>query len=123
VARIAGLLHFAKYGKESLAHKVDVNVISASCVFGVFFMEHAAAIFGAAGEDKRVKVAKQILDSITRNKMREFTGRDVLRTTNIPSMEEALPGLKILSERGFIRELTRVAGHSQGYEVNPKINF
>jgi len=128
VARIAGLLHFAEFGQDAINNRVSVNIVSASCVFGIFFLEHAVAIFGAAGDDNRIKVAKQILNSITRHKWKRFTGRDILRNTSIGNMEEAASGWTILIERGFIRvgpptEKGQGRPEATSFDVNPKLIF
>ena len=128
VARIAGLLHFAEFGQDAINHRVSVSIVSASCVFGIFFLEHAAAIFRAAGEDQRIKVAKQIMDSIVRHKWLSFKGRDIIRNTSIGNMDEASTGLKILIERGFIRvgsptEKGQGRPESTSYDVNPKLKL
>ena len=128
VARIAGLLHFAEFGQDAINHRVSVSIVNASCVFGIFFLEHAAAIFGAAGEDQRIKVAKQIMDSIVRHRWLSFKGRDILRNTSIGNMDEASTGLKILIERGFIRagsptEKGQGRPEAASYDVNPKLKL
>jgi hypothetical protein len=128
VARIAGLLHFAEFGQDAINHRVSVSIVNASCVFGIFFLEHAAAIFGAAGEDQRIKVAKQIMDSIVRHRWLSFKGRDILRNTSIGNMDEASTGLKILIERGFIRvgsptEKGQGRPEATSYDVNPKLKL
>jgi replicative DNA helicase len=128
VARIAGLLHFAEFGQDAIDYRVSVSIVSASCVFGIFFLEHAAAIFGAAGEDQRIKVAKQIMDSIVRHRWLSFKGRDILRNTSIGNMDEASTGLKILIERGFIRagsptEKGQGRPEAASYDVNPKLKL
>ncbi len=106
---------------------ISVNSVSASCVIGAYFKEHAIAVFGLMQEDKRFKVARQILDYLKRHRVDRFKGRDVMHHTSISLMEDVEEGLKILIDRGYIREEPRKEQkprhrpEAQIYRVNPKI--
>ncbi|MBS3919871.1 MAG: DUF3987 domain-containing protein [Deltaproteobacteria bacterium] len=127
VARIAGLLHLAEHGASGLAMPISVSTVSATCVIGAYFKEHALAIFGLMREDRRFKLARQILDHIRRNKGDAFNGRDIMRSTSIAMMDEVEQGLKVLQDRGIIRESAsykeKGIGRPKGtaYQVNPRI--
>jgi Protein of unknown function (DUF3987) len=128
VARIAGLLHFAEHGARGVDLPISVNIVSASCVIGAYYKEHALATFGIMEADAGIEAAKKILDYLTRHSPVTFKGRDVLRHTNFKTMDEVTPGLKILIERGYIREteiICSVVGRPEAmsYEVNPKIKI
>ena len=127
VARIAGLLHLAEHGAAGLSLPISVNVVSASCVIGGYFKEHAIAAFGLMKEDPRFKLARQILEAIRRRGPEPFKGRDVMRHTAISTMEDVEAGLKVLADRGYIKEGgDRSAPSGKGrptgtmYMVNPK---
>ena len=103
VARIAGLLHLAQYGALGLSIPISVNCVTASCEIGAYFKEHALAVFGLMQEDRKIKLARQILGYIKRNRPQIFKGRDVIHHTAIKFMEDAELGLQILIERGDIK--------------------
>lgn len=128
IARIAGLLHFAEHGFKASELPISVNIVSASCLIGAYYKEHALATFGIMEVDSGIESAKKILDYLSRHSPETFKGRDVLRHTNIKTMDGVTPGLKILIERGYIREaeiIRSVTGRPEAitYEVNPKIKI
>lgn len=127
VARIAGLLHFAHYKGDSANHLISADFAEASCAIGAYFIDHAIAVFGLMNEREDVKAAKTILDYVTREKPKTFKARELFNHTNLKSMEEIEPGLKLLCERIYIRPmdkgsngLRRGRPEAEVYEVNPK---
>lgn len=128
VARIAGLLHFATHGAKAINMPISVNSVNNSCVIGSFFKEHAVAAFGLMQAHPGIESAKIILNYITREKVERFKGRDAIRHTGIRTMEDVTPGLNILLERGYIREVEKIkigVGRPEAvsYIVNPNINI
>jgi hypothetical protein len=127
VARIAGILHFAENGIKAVDIPISAGIVGASCVIGGYFKEHALATFELMQADPRIEAAKKILDYLKRRNPQRFSGRDVLTNKNcFKTMEDIMPGLKILVERGYIREVEvgrPVTGRPRAttYEVNPKI--
>ena len=128
VARSAGLLHFANHGSAGIDKPISVDIVDGSCQLGRYFMEHAISVFGLMKEDHRIATAKKILAYIKRDKPEKFKGRDILHHAYFQSrtMEDIQPGLAVLRERGFIREVTaQYTGKGRPeatiYEVNPKI--
>lgn len=130
VARIAGLLHIATEGAAAIDKSICVNIVNGACVLGCYFKDHALAAFGQMREDSRMQSARKILSYIERHKPEQFKGRDVLRHAYFSSgsMQEIEPGLRILMERGYIREGAKGEYSGKGrpeamiYEVNPKLN-
>lgn len=128
VARIAGLLHFAEHGAEGIRKDISAGIAGASCVIGAYFKEQALATFGLMQADHRIESAKRTLSYIVRQNPDSFKGRDIIRHSNFKTMDDVLPGLKVLIERGYIRE-TETARSGTGrpeaiiYEVNPKIKM
>lgn len=128
VARIAGLLHIAKHGAAAVSKPISVDIVTGSCVLGIYFRDHAIAAFNQMGEDTRIKAAKKILAYLKRIKPMEFKGRDVLHHAHFinRTMEDVIPGINILMERNYIRKVnSEYAGKGRpvadSYEVNPKI--
>lgn len=126
VARIAGQFHFSKYGSDIGDHPISTDIIGAACAIGIYFMEHAIAIFRIMNEPENIKIAKTILEYIKREKPESLKGRDVMRHTNLQTMGEVQQGLNLLCERAFIcpktKEKYRGFGRPEAtfYEVNPK---
>jgi hypothetical protein len=79
-------------------------------------------------EDAHLAVARKILSYVKRHRPESFKGRDLFSHTSCASMDKIQPGIMILIERGYIREVGKVdygrrtgRPESQGYEVNPKV--
>ncbi len=132
VLRIAGLLHVAEHDREAINLPISINIINDSCAIGAYFREHALAIFGLMGEDPWIQSAKTVLDYIKHIKPDKFKRSDILRHKNVfKTVKDVMPGLEVLIERNFIRELKsesvgnrrpeRGRPESTMYEVNPKI--
>lgn len=128
VARIAGLLHFAKNGVDGIDMPISDDIVTGACTIGGYFKEHALAAFQQMGEDPRIKSAKKILSYVKREGLERFKGRDVLQHAYFSkrTMAEVELGLKILMERGYIRERkSEYSGRGRPeaitYDVNPKI--
>src|SRR5450759_1583471 len=69
VARIAGQLHMAEFGKAGIEKPISVTFVTASCVLGGYFREHAIAAFNQMKEDPRINTAKKILSYLKRNEL------------------------------------------------------
>jgi len=128
VARIAGLLHMSALGPKSKDQPISVNIVTASCVLGIYYREHALAAFGQMQEDVRISTAKKILSYLRRIQPHRFKGRDVLRHVFFKNrtMDDVVPGLEMLTERGYIRQVSgeysgKGRPESAAYDVNPKI--
>jgi hypothetical protein len=127
VARIAGLLHFAKHGEDAGSYFIEPLMVASACAIGAYYREHAMAVFGLMREDVRIESARRILEYIEQHKPQTFKGRDILRNKNFfKTMDDIAPGIKVLIERGYIREQLQKqqkAGRPEAviYEVNPSI--
>lgn len=126
VARISGLLHFGEHGKDANNRTISTKTINAACAIGAYYYQHALATFGLMQADPKIEAAELILDYLLRHKPIIFKGRDILRHKNaLRTMDAVNHGLKILMERGYIREQE---GKPQGtgrpeaviFKVNPK---
>jgi hypothetical protein len=128
VARIAGLMHLAEHGVRALELPISVNTVNASCAIGGYYKEHALATFGLMEADTGIESAKIILGCLLRHSPKTFKGRDVIRSTNIKTMDKVMPGLKVLIERGYIKEMEKASSgngrpEAVSYAVNPKIKM
>jgi hypothetical protein len=128
VARIAGLLHFADSADEFPGITINRYIMDCAIGIGWYYLDHAKAVFGKMKEDSTVTTAKKILSYIKLHKPVEFKGRDLFNHTNYQSMQEIQPGLNILLERFYIREIVKHVDEKHkgrpeaaSYEVNPKI--
>lgn len=126
VARIAGLLHFAKHRDLAYSQMISKDTMDAACAIGIYYLEHALAVFGLMREDPGIESARKILEYIDKHKPESFKARDVLRNKNaFKSIDDIIPGLKVLIERSHIREqpvsITYKGGRPEApvYEVNP----
>ena len=127
VARIAGQLHIATHGAEGSSKPISVNIVTASCILGAYFKEHAITAFDQMKEDSKISTAKKILTYLSRVKPQYFKGRDVLRHTYFKSrtMDDVTPGINMLIERSYIKKVTgEYIGigrpESDSYMVNPR---
>jgi len=128
VAKIAGLLHFAEHGERAVEFPISVNIVNAACAIGVYYREHALATFDLMEVDLGIEAAKKILNYLERDCPDTFKGRDVLRHTNLKTMDKVAHGFKILIERGYIREAEVIRSgmgrpEAVTYEVNPKLKM
>ena len=127
VARIAGLLHLAKYGTHGFNKPISAGIAGVSCAIGAYYKDHALAAFGVMGENPKIEAAKKALEYIKAHKPLMFKGRDILAYKfALKTMEEVNAGLKILMERSFIKETfnpKKKEGRPESttYEVNPKL--
>jgi len=128
VARISGLLHFGEHGPEGIGKSISDDSVSNACHLGAYYLEHAKASFGIMKEDARLNVARKILAYIKRCRPERIKGADLFSHTNLQSMDAIQPGIIILIERGYIREVGKVdygrkigRPESPSYEVNPKV--
>jgi len=126
VARIAGLFHIAQ-SPANLNHSIAAETVINACILGAYLKEHALAVFGMMNEDPRIKSAKIILKYITEHPDRTFKGRVMLEKKRIfKTLDDVTPGLKVLIDRGYIKEEVRNytgTGRPEAvsYSVNPKI--
>jgi hypothetical protein len=83
-------------------------------------------------EDKRFKLARQILAYLERVRPETFKGRDIMHHTSITVMEEVEQGLKVLIDRGYVREEVAKGSNkpdspgpgrpsAKTYRMNPRI--
>jgi hypothetical protein len=128
VARIAGLFHIAQHGIET--NIISAGIVAASCSIGGFFKDHALYSFGIMKQNAGIESARRILEYIDTHepegegKPDTFKARDVLAVKRAFNMiDEILPGLEVLIDRGYIREIEpeyqgRGRPSATEYEIN-----
>lgn len=132
VLRIAGLLCRASVTRcdEFLEVPppliVDQSTMEGAIAIGRYFTEHSRAAFSLMGADNLVKQSQYMLDAIVKNRLTEFTRRDIMRMCrSFKTADEVQPVLNHLADLGYVApkatELTPGKGRpaNQSYMVNP----
>lgn len=132
VLRIAGLLRRASVTRcdEFLEVPppliVDGATMEGAIAIGRYFTEHSKAAFSLMGADNLVKQSQYMLDAIVKNRLTEFTRRDIMRMCrSFKTADEVQPVLNHLADLGYVApkatELTPGKGRpaNQSYMVNP----
>lgn len=129
VARIAGLLHFAKHLDNASAHEISDDTMNAAIMLGNFFIDHARFTFSVMHEDVTFMSARKILNYISNSSASSFTVRDLMRhISSFSSKNLVLPAIKLLIEHGYIKESIHDAFKQPGrpeavsYLINPLIH-
>jgi hypothetical protein len=93
---------------------------------GEYLVAHARAAFAVMGADPATEDAKVVLAAILRDGRERLTRRDVYRHVHsrVGKVVELDPALRILVDRGYLREVP-VEAHKKGrpspsYDVNPR---
>lgn len=132
VLRIAGLLCRASVTRceEFLEVPppliVDQATMEGAIAIGRYFTEHSRAAFSLMGADNLVKQSQYMLDAIVKNRLTEFTRRDIMRMCrSFKTADEVQPVLNHLADLGYVApkatELVPGKGRpaNQSYMVNP----
>lgn len=132
VLRIAGLLCRASVTRCDEFLEVPPPLIVAgstmegAIAIGRYFTEHSRAAFSLMGADNLVKQSQYMLDAIVKNRLTEFTRRDIMRMCrSFKTADEVQPVLNHLADLGYVApkatEPTPVKGRpaNQSYMVNP----
>ena len=132
VLRIAGLLCRASVTRcdEFLEVPppliVDEATMEGAIAIGQYFTEHSRAAFSLMGADNLVKQSQYMLDAIVKNRLTEFTRRDIMRMCrSFKTADEVQPVLNHLADLGYVApkatDLTPGKGRpaNQSYLVNP----
>jgi len=117
VARIAGMLHFAKYGTKGFCFDISGETMTEARMLGEYYQKHSLFVLENMTQDcLEIEKAKKILEYLELHKPSSFIPSDVLRHKNCFKVKAQIEsGLKILCERYYIRR------NGSKYEVNPEI--
>jgi hypothetical protein len=130
VARLAGLLHCARYPEAPHAHPVLLGDTGAAVALGEFFLAHARLAFGLMDSHPEVDRAKRLVRWLKRERLATFTKRDAHQAHRslFPTVDELGPTLGLLERHGYIRarehkERSRAGGRppSTTYDVHPSL--
>jgi replicative DNA helicase len=125
--RIAGILHCASGSEDG---EIEPETLRNAITIGRWAISHATAVLvgGEWIDGENTAAAKRFLRWITKEKLREFTKRDLQqqhkRCSDFDAVEKLMPGLKVLAERGFIRRRQIVAKQGRPpevFDVNPLV--
>lgn len=128
IARIAGLLHIARYakGSPSLTNISKEDMVAAIRI-GHVLCSHALAVFDLMGADSCIEGARSILRWIKKHRWEAFTFRDChyAHKSKFKRAKDMESSLEILEERHFIREIQpekKAHRPSRFFIVNLKIH-
>lgn len=127
IARIAGLLHIARYAhSQPWAQEISNEDMARAIKMGHVLAEHALATFDLMGADPALDGARLVLSWIKRNRWQGFTFRDChyAHKSRFKRAKEMEPSIEILEERHFVREVPpekKACRPSRFFEVNTQI--
>jgi hypothetical protein len=130
VLRLAGQLHLAEAADRGEPEQpvISNETVLRAVSLGGYYLGHAQAAFDIMGATPATLEARVILGWIAAKELRSFSVRDVYRekAAQFPTAEAPLPALKVLSERGYIRQSVQAKAEtgrnpSPKYEVNPSV--
>lgn len=125
-ARLAGVFHCIEAQlPDSL--EISQNIMEQALTLAALLSDHAKVAFSTIGTDPATEVAKSVLDWIHHKKREKFTLRDCFRDLagRYRNTSEIKPGLSVLIERGYIKDIgmeqTGGKGRPKGpyFIVNP----
>ncbi len=128
VARIAGGLHLLENVGRDCPWNIPISpeTILAAWAIGDYLIAHALAAFGSMGVDPNVSLATRLLGWIARKGLTEFSLRECHQAhRNVGTPQGLEPGLRLLCERGYLRQkggqprAGRGQAKSPVFEVNP----
>lgn len=127
VARVAALLHVARYADgQPWERPLGLEDMAAAVAMGDVLAAHALAAFDAMGADDSMDGARAVLAWVRNRRLDAFTMRDCFNALRgrFKRVAELRPALDVLAERGWLAELeTERQGPgrkpSPVFEVNP----
>ena len=120
IIRLAGIIHCV--GTESPHLKpIQGETMEAACKLAEVLEVHALAAHGFAEEDKDIKCANKILDRIKKDKICEFSERQMFEKIkgSFKSMDMTRKGVKVLLGGLYIKEIP-VYRSGKGRKPSPK---
>ena len=109
VLRISGLLcratnaHCSDFLDISDSKVVSREIMAGAIAVGRYFTEHSRAAYSLMGADNLVKQSQYTLDAIVKNRLLEFTRRDIMRICRSFKTADAVqPVLNHLADLGYV---------------------
>jgi len=129
VARVAGLLHIARWAKDKPeSHPIDQETMEAAVRIGQVLTNHALVAFDAMGADPTLDGARAVLQWIKRNDQDVFSFRDAHYSlkSRFRNRADLAPCMALLEERYYVRHRQTMEPKAHGkpsekYEVNPLV--
>ena len=108
ILRIIGILRMAEQVENPApwAEPIGVKTVSAALMFSQYLIPHAKAAFDEMGANPDIDAARYILDWINKKGLEAFSKRDLFQGIKgrFKQVKDLEPGLKLLTDHGFIRE-------------------
>ncbi|MCM1991333.1 YfjI family protein [Oceanirhabdus seepicola] len=129
VVRLAGILHIADHVNSKRLWEIPVSekTIHAAVEIGRFLIQHALPAFDLMGANNDLEAARRVLSWIERKGCEEFKKTDCHKELrgSFRKIKELEPGLKLLTEYGYIRQKMNEKRQEAGrplisFEVNPE---
>ena len=131
VARIAGGFHLVENAAQGSPWATPISAanVERAWAIGEYLTEHAQAAYGQMQTSPSASLARRLLRWVDRTAPIKFTLREAHRAhqnvAGIVSVQDLVPALTLLCERGYLREqpVKNTGGRppSPTYEVNPAL--
>lgn len=126
VLRISGLLcraanaHCSDFLDLSDSMIVDEATMAGAIAVGRYFTEHSRAAYSLMGADNLIKQSQYTLDAIMKNRLLEFTRRDIMRMCrSFKKVEQVQPVLNHLADLGYVALKETEQTFGKGRPANP----
>lgn len=125
IARIAALLHIARYAHQSPSDfYIAMEDMNAALKIGHVLISHALIVFDQLLEEEERSLARKLYAWIKQEGLSSFSRRDANRKFR-QSVKELSEALLLLEEAEIIRKVARsiaTGRPSDRYEVNPELS-
>jgi predicted transcriptional regulator len=125
VARIAGIFHLVRHRDgDPVSANIEAEDVHRAVAIVDVLTEHARSAFGLVAASPDERLARRVVEWLTRREVAAFTGREAQRGCSARA-EEIARALRLLVERGYVREREGRKGGprrpSPTYEVRPDL--
>ncbi|WP_406273676.1 YfjI family protein [Streptomyces sp. NBC_00191] len=129
-ARMAALLHLARYLVRGHTQPVAETTMRDAIRLAEYFTSHGLAAFDAMGADPTTDRARSVLETLRTNRWSEVSKRDLmvkLSRSEFRTATELAPALDLLEEHGYVRSqpVHRTGGRgrppSPRYLIHPRL--
>jgi hypothetical protein len=102
---------------------ISFNTMYAACTLWEYCAEHAIHLFDEMGARPETKVAKKVLRWLERNRITDFSQRDVFQAVKggiVAQIDDLAVGLRVLEQHGYIRPEPTPAHSGPGKPPGPR---
>ena len=127
MVRIAALMHAAQVQGDPAEITISSEVMASAVSIAEFLGEHATAAYQIMGADESQSAARYILKRLSMASTTRITRSELTRLCRgrFNRSDDMDPALKVLEERGYIREVESDVGYNNrtktAYLINPAI--